>query len=162
MPSAAGGIGRLRPKPHEPLLPRGTTRPTQGHDWQLLGLRLRRLRLEQGYSLRDVAQALGYRTPNSILFKEQGAERVNARSLLQFARLYGVDLDWLTQDLDAPVHPIPERRDGSDRDSARTSVDELMELEAEWADLVARIAEKRAAEGRLVPRMPDSGEGGVC
>lgn len=55
--------------------------------------KLRKIRLERGYTLKEAAEAIGYKHPSSLLYVEKGAVQPSVNRLFALAELYGVSIE---------------------------------------------------------------------
>lgn len=65
---------------------------------QRFGEKLRTLRLRQGMTLRELAEALGYTAHGHISEMESGKRIPKVSLVLKVATLFGVSMDQLTRD----------------------------------------------------------------
>lgn len=111
--------------------------------------RLRQLREKNGYTLEDVAQALGLRN-QYVSNYELGKRNPDFETLVKFARFYHVSTDYLLGNTDDPTPPretsaVPEeflvmaRKTGALTEEQRQSLFELLD---KTIDNVMAVLEK--------------------
>jgi len=113
--------------------------------------RLRRARLQLGMTQQEVAHAVGFKNPQSVVYIESGRQAVKVSELLRFARLFDRSVDSLLGLENDEAAPVVLWRDRGEAAAARAAEAQFIRYCRDYAQ-IEELAGRRPAPVSLTRR----------